>query len=188
MKCQNAGNKISALRRIRSFLPLKTAKTLCHAYIFSNFNYCPLIWMNFVKHNNNQIQKIQRRALAVVHQDYDSNLSQLLTISKTASFHIKFIHKILEEIYKTLKKQNPSFLAKLFTIKTSGFNLRRGEQLMLPPANTVKFGLQSLSFVGSLIWDRLPKDVKSSATFNIFRGKLKMLPRNFCTCPLCKLW
>ena len=34
--------------------------------------------MNFVKHNKHQIQKIQRRALAVVHQDY--NLSQLLTI------------------------------------------------------------------------------------------------------------
>ena len=72
--------------------------------------------MNFVKHNNNQIQKIQRRALAVVHQDYDSNLSQLLTISKTASFHIKFIHKILEEIYKTLKKQNPSFLTKFYSV------------------------------------------------------------------------
>ena len=49
LKCQSAGNKISALRRIRPFINLKSAKTLCHAYIFSNFNYCPLIWMNFVK-------------------------------------------------------------------------------------------------------------------------------------------
>ena len=73
LKCQSAGNKISALRRIRSFINLQTAKTLCHAYIFSNFNYCPLIWMNFVKHNNKQIEKIQRRALSVVYEDYDSN-------------------------------------------------------------------------------------------------------------------
>ena len=110
--------------------------------------------MNFVKHNNKQIEKIQRRALSVVHEKYDSNLYQLLALSKTASFHIKFIHKILEEIYKTLKKQNPPFLAELFVTKTSGYELRRGEQLMLPPANTVRFGLHSLSFVGSLVWDR----------------------------------
>ena len=54
---------------------------------------------------------------------------------------------------------------------------------MLPPANTVRFGLQSLSFVGSLVWDRLSKDVKSSTTFNTLRGKLKMVLNYFCTCP-----
>ena len=75
LKCQSAGNKISAHQRIRPFVNLQTAKTLC----VSNFNYCPLIWMNFVKHNNKQIEKIQRRALSVVYEDYDSNLSQLLT-------------------------------------------------------------------------------------------------------------
>ena len=128
----------------------------------------------FCKTNNNVIEKIQRRALAVVYQNYNSNLYQLLALSKMASFHINFIIKILEEIYKTLHKQNPPFLSQLFTVKTSRFQLRRGEQLALPPTNTVKFGMHSLSFVGSLIWDRLPKDVKSSATFSIFRGKLKI--------------
>ena len=69
--------------------------------------------MNFVKHNKKQIEKIQRRALSVVHEKYDSNLYQLLALSKTASFHIKFIHKILEEIYKTLKKQTKKSLGKV---------------------------------------------------------------------------
>ena len=41
---------------------------------------------------------------------------------------------------------------------------------MLPPANTIKFGLHSLSFIGSLVWDRLSKDVKSSETFNMLRA------------------
>ena len=37
LKCHSAGNKISVLQRIRPFISLKTAKALCHAYIFSNF-------------------------------------------------------------------------------------------------------------------------------------------------------
>ena len=144
--------------------------------------------MNFVKCNNTKIDKIQRRALSVVDQDYDSDLCDLLEISKGVSFHIKFIFKLLEEIFKTLHKLNPSFLRELFNVKTSGHDLRRGEQLVLPPTKTVKFGIQSLSFVGSLVWDRLPKDMKKSTSFNIFRNRLRMLPENFCTCPICKLW
>ena len=57
--------------------------------------------MNFVKSNNKQIENIQRRALSVVYQNYDSSLYQLFALSKTASFHIKSVQKILEEIYKT---------------------------------------------------------------------------------------
>ena len=188
LKCQSAANKISALRRIRPFISLKTAKALCNAYIFSNFNYCPLIWMNFVKGNNNKIEKIQRRALSVVHQNYNSDIYELLSIDKGVTFHIKFIFKLLEEIFKTVHKQNPPFLHDIFTVKKSGHNLRRGEQLALPSTKTVKFGIQSLSFVGSLLWDRLPKDVKESSSFEIFKGKLRLLPNNFCTCPICKLW
>ena len=188
LKCENAANKISALRRIRSCISLKTAKALCNAYIFSNFNYCPLIWMNFVKGNNTKMEKIQRRALSVVYQDFDSDLSQLLATCKDVTFHIKFIFKLLEEIYKTRHKLNPPFLQELFTVKTSGHDLRRGEQLALPSTKTVKFGIQSLSFVGSLVWDRLPKDMKKSPSLNIFKSRLKMLPTNFCSCPICKLW
>ena len=64
-KCQKASNKIKALRRIRPFLSFEAANSLCNAFIFSNFNYCPLIWMNFIKTNNLKIDKIQRRALSV---------------------------------------------------------------------------------------------------------------------------
>ena len=49
---------------------------------------------------------------------------------------------------------------------------------MLPPTDTVKYGF----FVGSLVWDRLPKDVKSSATFNI-RGKVKHVAERFLYLP-----
>ena len=109
-------------------------------------------------------------------------------MSGDLTFHVKFIFKLLEEIFKTLHKQNPPFLQELFKVKTSGYDLRRGIQLALPPTKTVKFGTQSLSFVGSLLWNRLPKDVKKSVSLNIFKKKLKLLPKDFCTCPICKLW
>ena len=185
-KCQKASNKIKSLRRIRPFLSLETAKTLCNAFIFSNFNYCPLIWMNFVKSNNVMIDRIQRRALSVVYQNFTCSLNELLNLSGGETFHINFIRKLLEEIYKSVNNLSPSFMAELFVPKFSGYDLRRGQQLVLPPTNTVKFGLQSLSFTGSLIWDRISRDVKESPSLNVFKRKLKMFPSNFCTCNICK--
>ena len=143
--------------------------------------------MNFLKTNNLKIDKIQRRALSVVYQNFSLNLQELLTLPGGVTFHIIFIRKLQHEIFKSLNGLGPSFISELFIPKFSGYNLRRGQQLVLPPTNTVKFGLHSLSFAGSLIWDRLSKDVKSSPSLNIFKSKLKALPSSFCTCPLCKL-
>ena len=132
------------------------------------------------------IDRIQRRALSVVYQNFTCSLNELLNLSGGETFHINFIRKLLEEIYKSVNNLSPSFMAELFVPKFSGYDLRRGQQLVLPPTNTVKFGLQSLSFTGSLIWDRISKDVKESPSLNVFKRKLKMFPSNFCTCNICK--
>ena len=185
-KCKKASSKIRALLRIRSYLSVKTAKFLCNAYILSNFNYCPLIWMRFDKTSNASIDKIHRRALTVVYGKCNCSLSELLELSNSVTFHIRFIRRLMVEIFKSVHNLSPDFISELFVPKSSGYDLRRGHQLVLPPTNTVKFGLHSLSFAGSLLWDRLPKDVKSTESVKTFESNIKSLPKNFCTCPLCK--
>ena len=43
--CKYAGNKLNALTRLKSFLVLKEREILVNSFIYSNFNYCPLVWM-----------------------------------------------------------------------------------------------------------------------------------------------
>ena len=43
--CRTANYKLHALRRIRKYLSLEKAKLLCNAFINSQFNYAPLVWM-----------------------------------------------------------------------------------------------------------------------------------------------
>ena len=43
--CRKASYKIHALRRIRNFLTVEKAKMLTNAFINSQFNYAPLVWM-----------------------------------------------------------------------------------------------------------------------------------------------
>ena len=43
--CKKASFKLHALRRIRKFLVVEKARILANAFINSQFNYAPLIWM-----------------------------------------------------------------------------------------------------------------------------------------------
>ena len=56
--CRKASYKLHALRRIRNFLTVEKAKMLANAFINSQFNYAPLIWMFSGKTSINKICKI----------------------------------------------------------------------------------------------------------------------------------
>ena len=43
--CRSAGNQLNALIRLKSFLGLKGKEVLVNSFIYSNFNYCSLVWM-----------------------------------------------------------------------------------------------------------------------------------------------
>ena len=43
--CRSAANQLNTLIRLRKFLGFKEKKVLISSYLYSNFNYCPLVWM-----------------------------------------------------------------------------------------------------------------------------------------------
>jgi len=184
--CSKASSKTKALLRIRPYLSLKTCKALYHAYILSTFYYCPLIWMNFIKANNACIIKVHLRALRVVYQNFSANLVELLALGNEVSLHISFIRKLLVEIFKSLHGLNPIFLSEFFETKCNHYFLRSGHQLVLPPTNTITFGIRSLAFMGSLIWNQLPKKIKDSTSLLQFKTLLYELSTNICNCQICK--
>ena len=44
--CEKLSYKLHALRRIRGYLTVEKARILANAFIDSQFNYAPLIWMS----------------------------------------------------------------------------------------------------------------------------------------------
>ena len=73
--CSKASKKLHALGRIASFMSFEKRRTLMKAFIESQFNYCPLIWMFHFRTMNKKIIRIHERALRLVY----SNTSPILT-------------------------------------------------------------------------------------------------------------
>ena len=57
-------------------------------------------------------------------------------------------------------KTNPDFMWDFYTIKPVPYDLRSGEKLYLPTVNTTRYGLNSLIFRGSLLWNNLPTSLR----------------------------
>ena len=130
--CAKAVNRISALRRIRNFISLNKAKIIYNAFIYSTFNYCPLIWMFCSKTLNSLINKTHKKALRLVYQKTNATLDELLKIDKSKPIHVKNLHSLMCEIFKTLNRLNPEFMGSLFPLKHCGINLRAQKLLVLP--------------------------------------------------------
>ena len=56
------------------------------AFIESQFDYCPLIWMLHSRTLNNEINRIYEKALRTIYSDYKSSFKKLL--DKDGSFTI----------------------------------------------------------------------------------------------------
>ena len=42
--CNKARNQLNAIERIQKFMDFKKKEVLLNSFVYSNFNYCPLVW------------------------------------------------------------------------------------------------------------------------------------------------
>ena len=115
--CQNVSRKISGFSRVAPYIDEKTGKILYHTFIMSNFNYCPFIWMFCGKTQNKEIDRVHKRALRILLDDYTSSFDELLQKIGDIRVHVKTLRNLMIEIYKCLSCENASFMWNIFQRK-----------------------------------------------------------------------
>ena len=78
--CKKAGSQLNAIGRLRKYIGFPGKKALIEAFVFSNFNYCPLVWHFTSMTSTNKIESIQKRALRLLYNDYTSTYDILASI------------------------------------------------------------------------------------------------------------
>ena len=108
--CKRASCKLHALRRIRGYLTVEKTRILANAFIDSQFNYAPLIWMFAGKTLINKIFKIHHRTLQVVYNEYNKSYKELLQLNNNVSIHQRQLQYLTLEVFKSLIYLNPEFM------------------------------------------------------------------------------
>ena len=68
------------------FMSKNQAQLLMRRFIMSQLSYCPLIWMCHSRRINNQINKLDERALRLVYKDKSS--SEIFKVKSEAALEI----------------------------------------------------------------------------------------------------
>ena len=93
------------------------------AFILSQFNYCPLVWVFCGRTLNNKINRIHERALRIIYKDMRSDFEAMLLRDNAVQIHIRNLQLLMTEIYKTKWELNPSFMKEIFVEKHSPMGL-----------------------------------------------------------------
>ena len=155
-----------------------------NAFVSSQFNYCPLLWMCHNRSLNTQINKIHHRALSIVYRDNTSSFDTLLEKSGTVSIHHRNIQSLAIEIFKSLNNLSPSLISELFKMKETKYDLRTGNQLKSNVPCTTSYGIDSVSYLASKIWSQVTIDIKNCNTLDRFKKMIKTWAPRSCPCRL----
>ena len=93
---------------------------------------------------------------------------------------------LLIEIYKTLNDTNPPFMQGYFTRKDVKYNFMNRDLLKIPAANSTMFGIDSIEFRGSLLWNSIPDLIKRASSADIFKSNIRNWSGEECHCNICR--
>ncbi len=83
--------------------------SIYRAFILSNFNDCPVIYMLCGQGNVKKMEYIQLKALHFVFNDFTSGYAELLK-SEQPSISIHLIRSLAIEVYKRINEIAPEYL------------------------------------------------------------------------------
>ena len=184
--CKNVNRNTNVLLRMRKYLDFTKTVNLYTAYILSHFKYCPIIWMFCSKASNSLIDKTHKRALRVVHQNFNLSLEELFVNWNVVSIHIQNLRALMTEIFKALNGLSPDFLSEIFKRKEMKYSLRQPNLLKLPTTFHYNHGIYGVTFRGALLWNKLPSDFHKVQILTSFKSKIKNWNGLGCTCKICR--
>ena len=136
-----------------NFLSFNKRRTLFKALVGSQFKYCLIVWVFHSRRTNNKINRLPERALRIVYDDEISTFDQVLDMYKSFCIHHQNIQRLLTEIYKTLHKISWNSLKELLVKRESFISFRSKPELVIPSANSILKGKNSIRYFGSVIWN-----------------------------------
>ena len=117
--CNKASKQLNAIGRIQSYVGFKRKEVLLNSFVYSNFNYCPLVWHFCSSKSLYKTKKIEERALRLLHNDFACDYAELLIKSGKTTMEIKRLRCLSLETFKTENNLNPYYMKEIFSKTTN---------------------------------------------------------------------
>lgn len=168
---------ISAIKRVRSFVPRDTLLKAYNAIVQPHFDYCSVVWGDCAKGLTDRLQKLQNRAARIItFSSYDSNADALFReLGWQKLCDQRNISKSIL-MYNSLHNRVPAYLSERFTMcDNQRYNLRNSENKLTLPLPRTEFGKRSFSYSGAVLWNNLTANLRQSPSLSYFKSELNAI-------------
>ena len=171
------------MEEYKNIWAVKEKEILLNSFVYSNFNYCPLVWHFCSSESLNKIEKIQEREHRLLHNDFSSDYSELLNKSGKPSMEVKRLRTLALEIFKTLNNLNPGYMKEIF-FKTANLT-RRPFDIKVNQNSSTKHGQKSLKSLGPHIWNSPLIGIKEETNYEKLKNYINEWFGVKCKCRMC---
>ena len=124
--------------------------------------------------------------LRIVYKNYKSSFAELLSENKSLTVHHRNVQRLAIEIYKVKNELCPKIMLDLFKEVTHSYNLRNSLICGSYNIKTVRYGTETITYLGPKLWSVILDEIRESASLETFRQKIKLWKPNSCPCRICK--
>ena len=166
---------IRAFRHIRHALKIDTEKSVACALLGSRLEYANSVLFGTSAKNLAWLQRLQNSvARVVMRSDCRSKALPILKQLHWLPVKYRIDFKIAVLTYKLRTNSEPMYLSNLISICESRRFLRSADaQLLQTPRVRTVIGSRAFRSASPMIWNALPRDLRSSQSLQTFRHKLK---------------
>ena len=154
--------QLNALGRLQKYMGKSEKVTIVNSFMYASFKYCPVAWHFSTCESIRKIDKIQKRCLRIVLDDYCSDYGVQLRESGKVTIEIKRLKVLAIEIFKTVNNLNPNNIKDMFTPKLHP--KVRPTDILVKHHNTITYRTKSLKTLVPKICNQLPEDIKSETS------------------------
>lgn len=170
--CNKVNAKVSALRRVRKFIPSEVMVNIYKAFILPHLEYCAPVLVGLSSGLSNKLELTNQYAFRTLLNMAKSNsYSTLLDhVGLKTLEHRRYSHALCL-FYKCLYKMGPNNIREMFLFRNNKYDLR-GFCKLDQPTYSSRFMHRSYQYVTTRLWNNLPDYARRAPSLNIFKSML----------------
>ena len=127
--CFRVSHQINGLCRITKYITTENRISIYNAFLAANFTYCNTVWHFCSNRSLCMVEKVNKKALRVVLNDYVFTYRDLLDKVSKPTLYAARLKAIAIEAYKCYINENPQYINAMFDSFDKLYNLTEGAPL-----------------------------------------------------------
>ena len=158
--------------RLRNLIPCNAKLSLYKYSILPHLTYCHLVWHFCNASDRRKLVRFQEPALRAVYKTRSASYQELLDRATLPTLYNRRLQDIVTMMFKVKHSLVPVNIPDLFNLKNTQYNVRNSD-FQLPGFETVRFGRNSIKYMGPLNWSKLPRHLRMIETLNSFKRNIR---------------